>query len=66
MITFQMLVCKSYLDPLSLATWMCILATLQCVAMAFFIEPSFTEIWKLTSFWEFPCVLYGVCSDMFR
>ncbi|GJM98757.1 hypothetical protein PR202_ga15794 [Eleusine coracana subsp. coracana] len=55
----QMLVCKSYLDPLSLATWMCILATLQCVAMAFFIEPNFTGIWKLTSFWEFPCVLYG-------
>uniref|UniRef100_A0A0A9D1Z4 WAT1-related protein n=1 Tax=Arundo donax TaxID=35708 RepID=A0A0A9D1Z4_ARUDO len=55
----QMLVCKSYLDPLSLATWMCILATLQCVAMAFFLEPNFMEIWRLTSFWEVPCILYG-------
>ncbi|TVU09600.1 hypothetical protein EJB05_43084, partial [Eragrostis curvula] len=55
----QMFVCKSYLDPLSLATWMCILATLQCAVMAFFIEPNFMEIWKLTSFWEYPCILYG-------
>jgi hypothetical protein len=53
MILLQMLVCKSYIDPLSLAT-------LQCAVMAFFIEPNFLEIWKLTSSWEFPCVLYGV------
>lgn len=54
-------VCKSYLDPLSLATWMCLLATLQCAAMALFLEPNnYLEIWKLKSFWEFPCILYGV------
>lgn len=57
---FQVPVCKSYLDPLSLATWMCFLATLQCAAMALFLEPNYLEIWKLTSFWEFPCILYGV------
>lgn len=59
---FQVPVCKSYLDPLSLATWMCFLATLQCAAMALFLEPNYLEIWKLTSFWEFPCILYGVSS----
>ncbi|CAL5064300.1 unnamed protein product [Urochloa decumbens] len=56
---FQVPVCKSYLDPLSLATWMCILATLQCAVMAFFLEPNYLEIWKLNSFWELPCILYG-------
>ncbi|CAN6204511.1 unnamed protein product [Urochloa humidicola] len=56
---FQVPVCKSYLDPLSLATWMCFLATLQCAVMAFFLESNYLEIWKLTSFWEFPCILYG-------
>ncbi|KAL6655550.1 hypothetical protein ACP70R_006376 [Stipagrostis hirtigluma subsp. patula] len=55
----QVPICKSYLDPLSLATWMCILATSQCAVMAFFLEPNYIEIWKLTSFWEFPCILYG-------
>jgi len=59
---FQVPVCKSYLDPLSLATWLCFLATLQCAAMALFLEPNYLEIWKLTSFWEFPCILYGVSS----
>jgi hypothetical protein len=58
---FQVPVCKSYLDPLSLATWMCLLATLQCAAMALFLEPNnYLEIWKLNSLWEFPCILYGV------
>ncbi|XP_039834868.1 WAT1-related protein At4g28040-like [Panicum virgatum] len=55
----QVPICKSYLDPLSLATWMCFLATLQCAAMAFFLEPNYLQIWKLNSFWEFPCILYG-------
>lgn len=56
----QVPVCKSYLDPLSLATWMCLLATLQCAAMALFLEPNnYLEIWKLNSLWEFPCILYG-------
>jgi len=55
----QVPVCKSYLDPLSLATWMCFLATLQCAVMAFFLEPNYLQIWKLNSFWEFPCILYG-------
>ncbi|KAL6846542.1 hypothetical protein ACP4OV_023990 [Aristida adscensionis] len=55
----QVPICKSYLDPLSLATWMCILATLQCTAAAFFLEPNYTAIWRLTSFWEFLCILYG-------
>ncbi|KAF8657754.1 hypothetical protein HU200_059914 [Digitaria exilis] len=56
---FQVPVCKSYLDPLSLATWMCFLATLQCAVVAFFLEPNYLEIWKLNSFWQFPCILYG-------
>ncbi|KAG2635143.1 hypothetical protein PVAP13_2NG336114, partial [Panicum virgatum] len=56
---FQVPVCKSYLDPLSLATWMCFLATLQCAVMAFFLESNYLQIWKLSSFWEFPCILYG-------
>lgn len=61
MAAFQVPVCKSYLDPLSLATWMCLLATLQCAAMALFLEPNnYLEIWKLNSLWEFPCILYGV------
>ncbi|KAM3275477.1 hypothetical protein ACQJBY_044070 [Aegilops geniculata] len=55
----QVPVCKSYLDPLSLATWMCFLATLQCAVMAFFLEANYIEIWKLASIWELPCILYG-------
>uniref|UniRef100_A0A0D9XDX1 WAT1-related protein n=1 Tax=Leersia perrieri TaxID=77586 RepID=A0A0D9XDX1_9ORYZ len=55
----QVPVCRSYLDPLSLATWMCFLATLQCAVMAFFLESNYLEIWKLTSIWELPCILYG-------
>nr|BAJ95387.1 predicted protein [Hordeum vulgare subsp. vulgare] len=56
----QVPVCESYLDPLSLATWMCFLATLQCAVMAFFLEANYIEIWKLASIWELPCILYGV------
>lgn len=55
----QVPVCESYLDPLSLATWMCLLATLQCAVMAFFLEANYMEIWKLASIWELPCILYG-------
>lgn len=55
----QVPICKSYLDPLSLATWMCFLSTLQCMVMAFFLEPNYMEIWKLASIWELPCILYG-------
>ena len=54
--------CKSYLDPLSLATWMCFLGTLQCAVMAFFLESNYLQIWKLSTFWEVPCILYGVSS----
>uniref|UniRef100_A0A0E0IJS3 WAT1-related protein n=1 Tax=Oryza nivara TaxID=4536 RepID=A0A0E0IJS3_ORYNI len=55
----QVPVCRSYLDPLSLATWMCFLATLQCAVMAFFLESNYLQIWKLASIWELPCILYG-------
>lgn len=55
----QVPICKSYLDPLSLATWMCFLATLQCMVAAFFLEENYMEIWKLASIWELPCILYG-------
>lgn len=55
----QVPICKSYLDPLSLATWMCFLATLQCAVVAFFLEENYMEIWKLGSIWELPCILYG-------
>ena len=41
---------------------MCFLATLQCAVMAFFLESNYLQIWKLSSFWEFPCILYGVSS----
>ena len=63
---FQVPVCKSYLDPLSLATWMCFLATLQCAVMAFFLEANYMEIWKLASIWELPCILYGVSFGPFK
>lgn len=63
---FQVPVCKSYLDPLSLATWMCFLATLQCAVMAFFLEANYIEIWKLASIWELPCILYGVSFGPFE
>ncbi|KAK1631018.1 hypothetical protein QYE76_005333 [Lolium multiflorum] len=55
----QVPICKYYLDPLSLATWMCFLATLQCMVMAFFLEENYLQIWKLASIWELPCILYG-------
>ncbi|XP_006660646.2 WAT1-related protein At4g30420-like [Oryza brachyantha] len=55
----QVPVCRSYLDPLSLATWMSFLATLQCAVMAFFLESNYLEIWKLASVWELPCILYA-------
>ncbi|CAL5376512.1 unnamed protein product [Camellia sinensis] len=54
----QVPVSASYPDHLSLSAWMCFMATLQSVAVAFFLEPN-PEAWKLHSYLELGCCLYA-------
>lgn len=53
------LICKSYLDPLSLATWMCFLSTILSAILTVFVEPSLS-IWKINSRFQWFCCLYTV------
>lgn len=58
----QFQVCKSDLDPLSLADWMCFLAALQCTMVTFFLEAKLYGDLEFSSNWELPYILHGVSS----
>ncbi|KAH7671791.1 WAT1-related protein [Dioscorea alata] len=53
----QGLICKSYLDPLSLATWTCFLSTILSTILTIFVEPSLS-IWKINTRFQWFCCLY--------
>ncbi|XP_073012409.1 WAT1-related protein At4g30420-like [Typha latifolia] len=56
----QVPIMRSYLDPLSLTTWMGFLSTLQSAILTFFLYPNLTD-WKITSFVELlSCLFAGV------
>ncbi|WOL08611.1 WAT1-related protein [Canna indica] len=56
----QVPICKNYLDPLSLATWMCFLSTIQSAILTYLMQPSLNS-WKIHSLIElFSCVFAGI------
>ncbi|XP_072989458.1 WAT1-related protein At4g30420 [Typha latifolia] len=56
----QVPICKSYLDPLTLSAWMCLLSTFQSAILTFFLQPDLST-WKITSFLDlFCCIFAGI------
>nr|CAD1821474.1 unnamed protein product [Ananas comosus var. bracteatus] len=56
----QVPICKSYLDPLSLSAWMCLLSTFQSGILTFFLLPDLSA-WRITSLIElFACLFAGI------
>ncbi|KAG1326497.1 WAT1-related protein [Cocos nucifera] len=54
----QVPICKSYLDPLSLSAWMCLISTFQSVILTFCLEPNLS-VWKIASILELLCCLFA-------
>lgn len=54
----QVPICKSYLDPLSLSAWMCLLSTCQSFVLTLCFEPKLSA-WKITSILELLSCLYA-------
>ncbi|XP_038978202.1 WAT1-related protein At4g30420-like [Phoenix dactylifera] len=54
----QVPICKSYLDPLSLSAWMCLLSTFQSAILTFYLEPNLSA-WKIRSIFELLCCLFA-------
>ncbi|XP_050920551.1 WAT1-related protein At4g30420 [Lathyrus oleraceus] len=48
----------SHPNTLSLAAWMCLMATLQSLAVTLFLEPDLNA-WKIISLFQFGCILYS-------
>nr|CAD1825586.1 unnamed protein product [Ananas comosus var. bracteatus] len=56
----QVPICKSYLDPLSMSAWMCLLSTFQSGILTFFLLPDMSA-WRITSLIElFACIFAGI------
>lgn len=54
----QVPICKSYVDPLTLSTWMCFLSTLQSALLVSFLQPD-VNAWKIHSLFELSCCLFA-------
>ncbi|XP_020268223.1 WAT1-related protein At4g30420-like isoform X2 [Asparagus officinalis] len=54
----QVPLCKNYIDPLSLSSWVCFLSTLQSAILTYFLEPD-SKAWKLNSTSDILCCLYA-------
>ncbi|XP_058745208.1 WAT1-related protein At4g30420-like [Vicia villosa] len=50
----------SHPNTLSLAAWMCLMATLQSLVVTLLLEPNLNA-WKIASLFQFGCILYSVC-----
>ncbi|CAL5195235.1 unnamed protein product [Lathyrus oleraceus] len=48
----------SHPNSLSLAAWMCLMATLQSLAVTLFLDPNLNA-WKIISLFQFGCILYS-------
>ncbi|KAJ0965691.1 hypothetical protein J5N97_026829 [Dioscorea zingiberensis] len=56
----QVSICKNYLDPLSLATWMCFLSAIQSSILTLFLEPN-PNAWKIKSVLQLiSCLFVGI------
>uniref|UniRef100_M4D3Y8 WAT1-related protein n=1 Tax=Brassica campestris TaxID=3711 RepID=M4D3Y8_BRACM len=58
-LTLQVPISAYYPDHLSLSAWMCLLGTIQCAVVTFFLEKD-PNAWILHSFSEFATCLYAV------
>ena len=56
---FQVPICKHYLDPLSLATWMAFLSAIQSFILALLIETN-SNAWKINSVFQLLSCLFVV------
>ncbi|CAN6196006.1 unnamed protein product [Urochloa humidicola] len=54
----QVPICKSYVDPLSLSAWMCLLSTLQSALLVSFLQPD-PAAWRIHSLFELSCCLFS-------
>uniref|UniRef100_A0A0A9DP27 WAT1-related protein n=1 Tax=Arundo donax TaxID=35708 RepID=A0A0A9DP27_ARUDO len=54
----QVPICKSYVDPLTLSAWMCLLSTLQSVLLVSFLLPD-PGAWRIRSLFELSCCLFA-------
>ncbi|KAF8695333.1 hypothetical protein HU200_037563 [Digitaria exilis] len=51
-------ICKSYVDPLTLSAWTCLLSTLQSALLVSFLLPDM-DAWRIHSLFEFSCCLFS-------
>ncbi|CAN6167014.1 unnamed protein product [Urochloa humidicola] len=54
----QVPICKSYVDPLALSAWMCLLSTLQSALLVSFLQPD-PAAWRIHSLFELCCCLFS-------
>ncbi|KAL6846537.1 hypothetical protein ACP4OV_023985 [Aristida adscensionis] len=54
----QVPICKSYMDPLTLSAWMCLLSSLQSAALVSFLAPA-PDAWRIHSLFELSCCLFA-------
>ncbi|GJN33944.1 hypothetical protein PR202_gb22575 [Eleusine coracana subsp. coracana] len=54
----QVPICKSYMDPLTLSAWMCLLSTLQTAILVSFLLPD-QSTWKIPSLFELSCCIFA-------
>jgi len=55
----QVPICKSYVEPLVLSAWMCLLSTLQSALLVSFLQPD-PGAWRIRSLFELACCLFSV------
>ncbi|GJN33943.1 hypothetical protein PR202_gb22574 [Eleusine coracana subsp. coracana] len=55
----QVPICKSYVEPLTLSAWMCLLSTLQSALLVSFLLPD-PAAWRIHSLFELSCCLFAV------
>lgn len=55
----QVPICKSYVDPLALSAWTCLLSTLQSALLVSFLLPDM-DAWRIHSLFEISCCLFSV------
>ncbi|PUZ70779.1 hypothetical protein GQ55_2G262000 [Panicum hallii var. hallii] len=54
----QVPICKSYVEPLALSAWMCLLSTLQSALLVSFLQPD-PGAWRIRSLFELSCCLFS-------
>ncbi|PWZ14582.1 hypothetical protein Zm00014a_037101 [Zea mays] len=54
----QVPICKSYVEPLALSAWMCVLSTLQSALLVSFLLPD-PSAWRIHSLFELSCCVFS-------